>query len=144
MKSLENVLFGCTFWSVFSSPDRGYRPVRFTLSTNLTAHIVGTVVLGVPTTSPALQNGVRMGQGPFGPHPAANSVGLLNLQRPYYGHSRRPMAEHAPKPPPEPTGPTWGHSGPLNRSVGPKITRFWGRLLNENWPPSGVKSELVA
>ena len=65
MKSLENVLFGCTFWSVFSSPDRGYRPVRFTLSTNLTAHIVGTVVLGVPTTSPALQSGVRMGLWPI-------------------------------------------------------------------------------
>ena len=65
MKPLENVLFGCTFWSVFSSPDRGYRPVRFTLSTNLTAHIVGTVVLGVPATSPALQSGVRMGLWPI-------------------------------------------------------------------------------
>ena len=53
-----------------------------------------------------------------------------------------PLAEHGPKPPPEPTGPTWGHSGPLNRSVGPEITRFWGRFANGNYHPSGVNAYL--
>ena len=143
MKSLENVLFGCTFWSVFSSPDRGYRPVRCTLSTNLAVRIVGTVDLGVPATSPALQSGVRMGLWPIRTPPGCEcrwSFESPMAVLPWYGYSRPPMAEHGPKPPPEPTGATWGHSGPLKRSVGPQITTGVKSVLIENYPSTGVKS----
>ena len=122
MKSPQNVLFGCTFWTVFSPPDRGYRPVRFTLSTNLTAHIVGTVVLGVPATSPALQSGVRMGLWPIRTPPGCEF--RWSFESPtavcIMGTAAPPWPNMPPSHPLSPRGPHGAILGPKIGPLGPK------------------------